>query len=385
MSSTPPPSLSTPTVTVSANPLSITVTGSTTVTVTVSGGNGTPTGAVELFGSNGFGGTGLGTATLSGGAAQFTIPASSLAIGSNGLAATYMPDASSSSSYTSASGTGSVTVSQITPTVTVSPNPSSISTTESTTVTVTVSGGSGNPTPIGSVELASGTNFLGNATLNNGSTQFTVYASSLSVGSNTLSAIFMTASYAYPSALGTGSVTVTAISPAITPTVTISPNPSSISTTGSTTVTVTVSGGSGNPPPTGDVTLNADSNVGAAGLTPSGVSGSSDAVLTVPASSLSIGPNTLTAHFWSASSTYTNASGTGSVIVTAPSLMTPTVTVSANPSSITTAGMALGQSIPYSCEGSLGPGGSDALNITSLFASSGAGAQIDLSGQNCTA
>ena len=181
----------------------------------------------------------------------------------------------------------------------------------------------------------------------------------------------------YNSSSGISAVTVTATT---TPAVTVSANPSSITTAQSTTVTVTVSGSSGTP--TGSVTLSSGTySSGAVTL----IAGS--AQITIPAGSLASGTDTLAAEYTSSeTSTYNDASGTASVIVSAaPTLITPTVAVSPNPSSISTADMALGQSIPYSCVGSMGPGGSDALNITALFASSGAGAQVDLSGQNCTA
>ncbi|MGH9561779.1 MAG: hypothetical protein ACRD3S_10020, partial [Terracidiphilus sp.] len=138
------------------------------------------------------------------------------------------------------------------------------------------------------------------------------------------------------------------------------------------------SGTSGTP--TGSVTLSSGTyNSGAVTL----VGGS--ARITIAAGKLATGTVTLTASYNSSEpSTYNNASGTGSLTVTAPMLITPTVTVTPNPASITMA-IVPAQSILYVCQGSLGPGGSDALTITSLFASSGPGVQIELSGQNCTA
>ncbi len=266
-----------------------------------------------------------------------------------------------------------------TPTVTASPNPSSITTAEGTTVAVTVSGSSGTPT--GSVTLSSGAYSSSAVALSGGSAQIVVPAGSLATGTDTLTATYTSTSSSYNNASGTGSVTVSVTPPTlITPTVAVSPSPSSITTAQSTTVTVTVSS-SGNPTPTGSVALSSGTySSGAVSL-----SGGS-AQITIPAGALAAGIDTLAANYTSSSSSYNNASGSGSVTVTAaPMLITPTVTVSANPSSITTAGMAPGQLIPYSCVGSQGPGGSDALNITDLFANSGAGAQVDLSGQNCTA
>jgi hypothetical protein len=76
------------------------------VTIAVSGSP-TPTGAVTLAG----GGYTSAATTLSGGSATISIPAGSLATGSDQLTATYTPDSSSSSIYNGALGTTSVTVS----------------------------------------------------------------------------------------------------------------------------------------------------------------------------------------------------------------------------------------------------------------------------------
>jgi hypothetical protein len=87
----------TPAVTVMPASTSITTTQSLGVTVTVNGGssNPTPTGSVTLSG-----GTYTSAAIpLSSGSAAFTIPAGSLALGTNILLAFYMPDANSSSIY----------------------------------------------------------------------------------------------------------------------------------------------------------------------------------------------------------------------------------------------------------------------------------------------
>ena len=207
---------------------------------------------------------------------------------------------------------------------------------QSTTVTVTVSGGAGNPTPTGSVSLNYGGLVLGSATLSSGSAQFTVQASSLSIGSDTLTANYTpdtNSSPTYSRGSGTGSVTVSAAPTLLTPTVMVSPNPSSITTTESTTVTVTVSGGAGNPTPTGSVTL----ACGSTSLGTTTLSGGS-AQFIVPASSLATGSNTLTfVYTVNASSfgTYNNASGTGSVTVTSPVTYILTVDSAAPSSGVT--------------------------------------------------
>ncbi len=97
-----------PTVTVAPASSSITLKQALTVAVAVNGGTGNPavTGTVTLKG----GGYASAAATLAEGDASFTIPAGSLAVGTDTLTATYTPDGASSSDYTSSSGAAAVTV-----------------------------------------------------------------------------------------------------------------------------------------------------------------------------------------------------------------------------------------------------------------------------------
>ncbi len=114
--------ITTPTVKVSPASSTITTAQPDQVFVTVAGGSGnpTPTGTVVLSS----GGYGSSIATLSGGSANITIPAGSLAVGSNTLTATYSPDAASGLTYYSNIGTAPVTVVQaIGSCATANPNP----------------------------------------------------------------------------------------------------------------------------------------------------------------------------------------------------------------------------------------------------------------------
>jgi hypothetical protein len=320
----------TPTVFVSANPSGITTAQSTTVFVNVTGSSGLGSGSVTLSS----GSYNSGAQPLSGGAVYITVPAGALAIGIDTLTAAYT---STSSTYNNASGTALVVVTSavITPAVTVSPNPLIITPSQSTTVTVTLSGGFGNPTPTGSVTLTSGTYSSGAQTLVSGSVQITVPASSLGAGSIALTAAYTpdaNSSSAYTAAIGRGSVLVSSL---ITPTVTVSAYPSIILISQSATITVSVSGGSGNPTPTGTVTLTCGDG---------GAFNSGQRVLNVNGivqvqfpGNLDCGA-ILTAAYtpdFDSSNIYNPTSGTGSVTVT--NLLPPTVTVSANPSAITTA------------------------------------------------
>ncbi len=98
----------TPTVSVKPSSSSITTTQSLPVTVGVATSSGKPTATGYVTLSSG--GYTSNAATLASGSATITIPANSLATGSDILSATYTPDATSSVLYNSASGSGTVTV-----------------------------------------------------------------------------------------------------------------------------------------------------------------------------------------------------------------------------------------------------------------------------------
>ena len=209
-----------------------------------------------------------------------------------------------------------------TPTVTVTPSSSSITTEQALNVTVTVSGGSGNPTPTGTVKLTSGNYTSAATTLSGGSATINIPAGSLAVGTDTLTATYSGDSN-YSTATGATSVTVTLP----TPTVTVTPSSSSITTEQALNVTVTISGGSGNPTPTGTVKLTSGSYTSAATTLSGGT-----ATINIPAGSLAVGTDTLTATY-SGDSNYSPASGTNSVTVTpvSPSFTVGGTAVSVSP------------------------------------------------------
>jgi hypothetical protein len=162
--------------------LTITKTQPLTVTGAVSGGSGnpSPTGSITLTG-----GGYSSTQALSSGSAQFTITAGFLSTGSDTFTASYTPDSQSSTTYNSATGTSQqVTVTLATPTVTVTPSSFSITPAQPLTVTVAVSGA---PTPTGSISLTGG-GYSSTQALSSGSTQFSITAGSLSIGSDTFTA-----------------------------------------------------------------------------------------------------------------------------------------------------------------------------------------------------
>ncbi len=303
----------TPTVTVTPSPASITTAQTTTVTITVgaSGGYGTPTGSVKLTS----GSYASSATTLASGSASITIPAGSLAAGTDTLTASYSPDSTSSPIYNSATGTHSiaVTAAKIAPTVTVSPAAASIAATQSLSVTVTLSGGGSNPTPTGSVKLTSGSYSSAVTTLSGGAATIVVPAGSLATGSDTLQASYTpdsSSSSTYSSATGTATVTVTSLA---APPVTVTPSASSISPAQTLLVNITVSAVGSEGTPTGSVALTSGSYASAATAL-----GSGHASITVPAGTLPAGANTLTATYTpdaSSSAIYVTSSGTSRVTV----------------------------------------------------------------------
>jgi subtilase family serine protease len=276
-----------------------------TISVAVSGTDGTPTGSVAVSGS-GFSGNG----TLNGsGDTTITVPAGTLAPGSDSLTVTYGGD----SNYASTQKTETVTVSAAVPTVTVSA-PASGNINNALTVTVGVSGPSGSAAPTGTVTLAqtsTGGIYSSPAeTLSSGTASITIPKLSLTAGIDTLTATY-SGNSAYTTA--TGSTTVTMVGTALaTPTVTVTPGSPSVDTGQSLTLAVKVSGTSGTP--TGTVTLTVPniSSAPSATLDPSG-----SAPLTIPAGSFtSTGTPTITVSY-SGDATYGTATGSTTETVTA--------------------------------------------------------------------
>ena len=198
----------TPTVTVTPAASSIKLAETVAVTITVSSSSGAPTGSVTLSG-----GSYTSTATsLSSGSATITIPAGSLAAGSDTLTARYTPDGASSAAYLSASGMASVAVTQspAVPTVTVTPEETTHPYAENLIVTATVKNGSASPT--GSVTLSSGTFSSSAVTLNSGAATFYVQPGSLALSADTFTVNYTpdsSSSSTYAASTGTANITIT--------------------------------------------------------------------------------------------------------------------------------------------------------------------------------
>ena len=112
---------------------------------------------------------------------------------------------------------------------------------------------------------------------------------------------------------GTDDAFLTVIQTKITPTVSVTPSTSSITTAQSLSITITIKSGTGNPTPTGTVTLTSGTYASAATL----LSGGS-ATIVIPADTLAVGSDTLTATYSGDTNDLTN-NGTASATVTATS------------------------------------------------------------------
>ncbi|HXP63451.1 MAG TPA: Ig-like domain repeat protein [Dongiaceae bacterium] len=285
---------------------------SVAVTVVAALGGATPTGTVTLLG----GGYSSAVEALASGAYSFTIPANSLAPGSDTLTVTYSGD----SNYASTTGSAAVTVAAPLPTPTVTVIPSAATLTASTplSVAVLVAAPTGSATPTGTVTLSGGGYTSAAQSLSSGIYTFTVPANSLTVGTDTLTVTY-SGDTNYSTSTGTAAVTVTSALAAAT--VTVTPAQTSLSANSSLNVTTTVASASGSgATPTGTVALSGGGYSSSAGTLASGVY-----TFAIPASSLAVGTDTLTVTY-SGDTNYASNTGTASVTVSA-ALATATVTV----------------------------------------------------------
>ena len=260
------------TITVTPTPATVSLSQSVSVQVTVASnpaGNTTPTGTVVLSGG---GYTSLpeslaSTTNISGAAsmATFSIPAGSLAGGSDTLTVSY----GGNSNYAPSTGSASVMVSKLTASVSAAPAPSSIQSNQPMVVTgsVACSGAcTGGPaTPSGTVTVSYGSTYTSSpVTLNSGgSYSVTITPNSFTgfTGTENLTLMVQYSGDAnYNPANASTSVSVTYV-PVMTPTIIVTTAPLATQTVDSGTpvlVTVTVSGPVATPPnptPTGSVTL----------------------------------------------------------------------------------------------------------------------------------
>jgi subtilase family serine protease len=292
-----------PTVTATPTSASITTAQTDSVAVTVTGSGSTPTGTVTLTG----GGYTSPAQTLASGDYTFSLAAGALAAGTDQMTVTYSGD----SNYAGATGTTTVTVTKASATVTAQPSSATFPANQAITVTATVSGSG--PTPTGTVSLSGGGYTASAQQLSSGTYKFSIPASSLSVGTDTL-----TVSYSGDSIYSANTVTtsVKVTTAVLVPTMTVTPGSNSINVTQSLSVAVKVTGTGATP--TGTVALTGGGYSSGAQT----LSGGSY-TFAIAAGKLATGTDTLTVTY-SGDTNYAAASGTGSVTV---SLLTASVTV----------------------------------------------------------
>jgi len=306
------------TATLSATPsaTSITASQSLTVSATVAGSNGVaPTGTVTLSG----GGYTSSAQALASGAYTFSVPAFSLAGGSDTLTVSYGGD----NNYAAANTTTSVTVTKVAPgAITVAPSATTFAPTAALIVNGAVNGVGGGPAPTGTVTLAGGGYTSTAATLTSGAYAITIPANTLAASATPYT---LTVAYSGDNAYtaGTpGTANVTASNSAkAAPTVSVTPGATSVAFNAQLTVTGTVSGSSGTP--TGTVTLSAAGLSGAYTSAAATLNGSGAYSITIPANNLSTGHVALTVAY-SGDTNYEAGTGSGTVIVSqiAPSAIT---------------------------------------------------------------
>jgi subtilase family serine protease len=319
--------------TVAANLASIAAAGTAmlTATVTPASGSAAPIGVVTFLAGN----TALGTATLmasgSAATAMLSVPGGSLAAGADSITASYAGGGSFTASV-SPSITVTVAAPSIATTTSVAPNPASIAQSASTVLTVTVKPASGTVAPTGSVSFLAGGASLGKATLTasgaNATAALTVNGVSLAGGSNTV-----TASYSGDSkcAASAGSVTVTVATPPVATTTVAAASPATVAQNATTQITAVVRPVSGTTLPGGTVSFTIGSTpLGSSAMTVSG--GMAYGILSVAASKLAVGSNTIVASYSGSASFMASTSSVLVIVTGAP--VTTTTTLTASPASI---------------------------------------------------
>ena len=177
------------------------------------------------------------------------------------------------------------------------------------TLTATVAPAAGTTVQTGSANFYDGSSLLASIPLSGGTAAYS--SASLAIGQHTLTASYGGDAYDSSSTSPSVSVIVNA-PPKTTPTVTVTPSSASITTAQPLTVTIAVSGGSGYPTATGTVALSSGTYVSATISLSNG-----SATISIPAGSLAVGADTLSALYTpdASASVYLNGN-TGSAPVT---------------------------------------------------------------------
>ena len=266
---------------------------------------------------------GSSTAFATGGATYTT---TTLGAGSHVIAVSYSGDGNYAATQQSASTM--VTVNGLTAAMTVTPAPSPVKTNQALQVTVTLAQSGSNPVPTGTASLTAYQNSAqvfsaSGVALVNGSASFTIPANTLSIGTVGINAVY-SGDKTYNSVNAPLLNVQVVASGTLTPTVSLAP-PSGAQTSYPVSIPITVTGPSGDPTPTGSVSL----NVGSAIWGPQALVNGS-AIIGIPFG-LQPGPNSMTVTY-TGDTNYSGGSGTGTVTEIAPAALSftpvnPTVAV----------------------------------------------------------
>jgi sugar lactone lactonase YvrE len=283
-----------------------------TATVAQQSGSAAPAGTVQLL----IDGIQRGSATLNAGTATWDWLSAAYGVpdvGNHILTAVYTPQQGSAESASTSNALTEV-VNADTPTLSETTYPNTITAAMDLFVDVTIAGTNPSLTPHGTATLTSGSYTSAPTLVETGFAAFVIPAGSLPLGTDKYTVVFTPTGLSnYTGA--SGSNTITVIEPGhTTPTVTIALASPTITTAQPLGVTVTVSTGVGTSSPSGSVTLTSGGYVSPATTLVGGI-----ATITLSAGTLAIGTDTLTADYTpDASTSWTTASNTASVIVTAP-------------------------------------------------------------------
>jgi subtilase family serine protease len=220
---------------------------------------------------------------------------------------------------------------------------------------VTVTGSSGAAT--GTISVAGG-GYSSDKALSSGAATITIAAGSLAPGSDTL-----TVTYGGDATYASASQTLTVNAAAAQATVTISTPPGGGNVAQAVSVSVGVTG-PGSTAPTGTVTLSG----GTYSSTAVTLSTDGTASFNIPAGDLPVGTDPLTADY-SGDSSYTHATGTATIVMVSTPLLTPTIKVTATPSTGVDTSTPLTLNVTLTGTGAVAPTGT--VTATSSAATSG--------------
>jgi trimeric autotransporter adhesin len=321
------------------------------------GGLPTPTGSVTLS-YGGYPGVTTPAVNLVNGTASFTIPANSFPLGMQAVGVNYSGDAV----YQSAIGSAGVTVNSAgttKPTITVTAPTGTVA--YPFFVTATASGPSGAPAPTGAISIKignTGYSYGFTEQLTNGSVTFTP-PYHLPGGPNTITVSYL-GDANYTSGSGSGSVDLLEW-----PLATFTPSFATIAVNQPLSITVALSGYSNYPAPTGTLTLSSGTTYTSSPIQLTAGS----AAFTIPANSLAIGGDILTASYSGDSNYFPSSSNLGVNVTPIP---TPGLAITGTGVTISTPGTTTGNTSTITVTPSGGFTGSVALSA--VIATSPAGA-----------